>query len=226
MHRLLLAVSAIFSLAFVAPNDGGALTKYDATSLAAALDHCGPGELLAGCLTELRAQKFETGMAEGRILVPINGGVFHAISLDVRGGERIVDVAFRGTGIAPLRRGEIARFIEEHAGAFPFSEKCRRGAAYCGVLYPKQQGGAGAVEIGVGLIQVTGQPVWRKPPTVRINGKSIYAPQERVLDIEHTPAVDMVVQFSLPLGRDGQPLSAAPLLRPAFTAFIRAPFLR
>lgn len=193
--------------------------------LHAALLHCGPGDQLAACLAALGQRRVEAKQEGQRVVLPL-GGAFQVLTLEARGSGRIVAASFRAVGMAATSRAEVASFIDAHAGAFPFSEPCRRGAPYCGVFYPKQAGGGAAIEIGLGLIGVTGTPAWRKPARIMLEGKPVYRRRERLLDIARTPSVEVVVRFSIPLGRDDQPLPMPTLLRPAFDAFVQAPFVR
>jgi hypothetical protein len=191
----------------------------------AALGRCGPGDPFAACVDGLRAAQLDVTVAEGRAVVGLDAPFF-AVVLDPRDGPAIVDVAFRGVDVGADLRGDIARFVEDHAGAYPFSEDCPDGAQFCGVFYPKQKGGTAGVEVGVGLVQVRGKPAWRRPPSITLDGQRVYAAKERLLDVARTRAGGVVVQFSLPLGRAGAPSGSPPLLRPAFDLFARSPYVR
>jgi hypothetical protein len=226
--RALLALPLLASTALAAPADGG-VTDGGAAALASlrdALARCGPGDALAPCVAGLRAAGVEAKLEGGRALVPL-GAPFYAVVVDAREGTSIVDVAFRASAVSPSIRHELVVFLDEHAGAYPFSEPCREGAAYCGVFYPKQKGGAAGVEVGVGLVGVVGKSVWRRPPVIKLEeGQRVYAKDERLLDVERTASAQLVVQFSLPLDAHGRPSGAPQLLRPAFEAFARSVFVR
>jgi hypothetical protein len=228
---LLLALGGIARAAVVpatpAPVDGGASDAAvdPLVRLRTGLAQCAPGDPFEACVNGLRGAQLDVVREGGRVVIAL-GAPFVAVALDSRDGQRVVDVVFRGLRVAAGERADVAAYLETHAGAFPFSEGCAANATFCGVFYPKQAGHNPAIEVGIGLIKLHGKPVWRKPPLVMLGGHTVYAPDERLLDLRRTEAEGFVVQFSLPLDRDGKPATTRPLLRPAFDAFLHAPFLR
>ena len=207
------------------PVDGGSGGGVTDEQLRWAMARCGPGDALAECLAGLRSIGVQPEITEGRPAGIAIGGSFPGVTFDARGGATIVDVAFTAADLPPDLRSSIALFLETHAGAFGFSEPCPAFASFCGVLYPKQKGGAAAIEIGLGLVGVSGAPSWRKPPAARVH-EGIYRKDELLLDVGRTASRALVVQFSLPLDPAGKPSKRQQLLRPAFDQFARSAFVR